>query len=128
MSLASLIKEHNQSQTRLREENDKKRKKAKDSLLHVSRELVLNTNNDVVQVFHNQQVLEAEAKLLHTQAQRFTKQTTQWLNMFQTLNASLKELGDVENWAGHIHDDVQVVVKNVDQAITIRQQQQQIKK
>jgi hypothetical protein len=124
MSLASLVKEHNQAQVRLREENDRKRKKAKDSLLHVSRELVLSTNNDVVQVFHNQQLLEAEAKLLHQQAQRFTKQTTQWLNMFQTLNTSLKELGDVENWAGHIHDDVQIIVKNIDQAIAIKQQQQ----
>jgi transcriptional/translational regulatory protein YebC/TACO1 len=122
--LASLIKEHNQGQIRLREENDRRRKKAKESLLHVSRELVLNTNNDVVQVFYNQQQLESEAKQLHAQAQRFTKQTAQWLQMFQTLNTSLKELGDVENWAGHIHDDVQIVVKNIDQAITIKQQQQ----
>jgi hypothetical protein len=121
MSLATLIKEHNQTQIRLREENDRKRKKAKESLLHVSGELVLATNNDVVQVFQNQQILEQEAKQLHAQAQRFTKQTAQWLQMFNTLNNSLKELGDVENWAGHIHDDVQIIVKNIDDAIQIRQ-------
>ncbi|KAL0491698.1 biogenesis of lysosome-related organelles complex 1 subunit 1 [Acrasis kona] len=123
MSLSSLVKEHNQVQVRLREDNDKNRKKAKESLLQVSRELVLNTNSDVAQVFHNQQLLEAEAKQIHIQSQRLTKQTTQWLQLFQQLNASLKELGDVENWAGHIHDDVQVIVKNIDQAISVKQQQ-----
>ena len=53
-------------------------------------------NTGVATVWHNQQQLEAEARQLQQQAQRFNAQTGQWLSTFQSFHQSLKELGDVE--------------------------------
>lgn len=40
--------------------------------------------------------------------------------MFNSLNQSLKELGDVENWAKHIHTDVCTIVKSVDNIVSTK--------
>ncbi|KAG2386854.1 hypothetical protein C9374_001889 [Naegleria lovaniensis] len=112
--LSSIIKEHNQKQQKVREENDKRRQQTKESLQAVSNELINQTNSDVVKVFQNQQVIENEAKHLHAQVERFNKQTTQWIQTFQQLNQCLKELGDVENWANHINNDIKYIVNNIE--------------
>ncbi|KAI9321995.1 GCN5-like protein 1-domain-containing protein [Obelidium mucronatum] len=41
----------------------------------------------------------------------FASQTKKWLSLVSKLNSSLKELGDVENWAKAIEADVEIVVK-----------------
>ncbi|EFC48781.1 GCN5L1 domain-containing protein [Naegleria gruberi] len=112
--LSHLIKEHNQRQQKVREENDKRRHKAKDSLQSVSHELIDQTNSDVIKVFQNQQMIENEAKHLHAQVEKFNKQTTQWIQTFQQLNQCVKELGDVENWANHINNDIKYIVNNIE--------------
>ncbi|KAL9642119.1 hypothetical protein ABK040_007124 [Willaertia magna] len=112
--LSSMIKEHNQQQHKLREENEKKRIKAKESLHHFSNELVTQTNKDVVKVFQNQQAIETEAKQLQAQIEKFNKQTVQWLQAFQQLNQTIKELGDVENWSNHINNDIKYIVNNIE--------------
>ena len=63
-------------------------------------------NTGVATVWHNQQQLEAEARLLHQQAQRLTKQSAQWVQSYQAFHQSLKALGDVENWAKAIESDM----------------------
>ena len=59
-------------------------------------------NVGVATVWHNQQQLEAEARALQQQAQRFNKQTAQWLTTFQSFHQSLKALGDVAPAMGMI--------------------------
>jgi hypothetical protein len=46
----------------------------------------------VLVVFAQQKKLEMEAKTLQAQANRFVKQTTQWLTLVDTFNQSLKVL------------------------------------
>lgn len=61
--------------------------------------LLDSVNQGVAQVYSNQQRLERGAKALQVQTANFAKQTNQWLSMYKSLNAALKELGDVKNWA-----------------------------
>ncbi|RKO87724.1 GCN5-like 1, partial [Blyttiomyces helicus] len=63
----------------------------------------------VAQAFNNQRELETDAKALQLAAARYTKQTTQWLALVEDLNESLKELGDVRNWARTIETDMRIV-------------------
>jgi biogenesis of lysosome-related organelles complex 1 subunit 1 len=83
--------------------------------------VVEDVNIGISEVFLNQQMLESEAKKLHEQATKFSKQSTQWLQLTQNLNTNLKELGDIENWADHLNEDVQIILKSVDQILINRQ-------
>ena len=57
----------------------------------------------------NQKRLEHKVKELHLNATNFAKQTAPWLQMIEGFNTSLKELGDVENWARSTENDMKVV-------------------
>lgn len=79
---------------------------------------VLNTNFTeiiflfsprVAQAYLNQKKLDAEAKQLHTNAITFSKQTQQWLSLVDNFNSALKEIGDVENWAKVIEEDMRLI-------------------
>ena len=81
-------------------------------------------NVGVATVWHNQQQLEAEARQLQQQAQRFNMQTAQWLSTFQSFHQSLKELGDVENWARTIEADMAFINSSLEQVQSAREREQ----
>ncbi len=81
-------------------------------------------NMGVATVWHNQQQLEAEARQLQQQAQRFNAQTGQWLSTFQSFHQSLKELGDVENWARTIEADMAFINSSLEQVQSAREREQ----
>ncbi len=47
-------------------------------------------NQGVAAVFNNQRILETETRNLQTQAQKFSKQTAQWLTLLDNFNVALK--------------------------------------
>ncbi len=128
-SLSQLIKEHNAIQAQQREENERRKKAAKQSMNQLTNELVHVTNDSIGQIFRNQQALGSETKLLLHQSQQFTKNSQSWIQSFQQLNNALKELGDIDNWANHLSADVDEIVEQVGQVIQHRklilQEQQQ---
>ncbi|KAJ3003253.1 UNVERIFIED_CONTAM: hypothetical protein HDU68_005782, partial [Siphonaria sp. JEL0065] len=72
--------------------------------------LVETVNLPVAIAFRNQQQIEQLEKSVLAEAKAFSVQTKKWLALVTKLNSSLKELGDVENWANAIEKDVAVVV------------------
>ena len=72
-------------------------------------------NGGAATVWHNQQQLEAEARLLHQQAQRLSKQSAQWVQAYQGFHQALKALGDVENWARAIESDMSFIHTSLDE-------------
>lgn len=58
------------------------------TLLILSQDL----NSGVATVFDNQKKIEAEAKKLQTQVAKFSKQTSQWLQLVEEFNTALKVL------------------------------------
>ena len=71
-------------------------------------------NLGVATVWHNQQQLEAEARLLHQQAQRLSKQSAAWVQTYSGFHDALKSLGDVENWAKAIESDMAFIHSSLD--------------
>lgn len=63
----------------------------------------------VAQAYLNQKKLDAEAKQLQISATNFAKQTQSWLNLVESFSSALKEIGDVENWAKSIEDDMRTI-------------------
>lgn len=70
--------------------------------------------HSVAQAYLNQKRLDAEAKQLLIGATNFAKQTQQWLQLIDGFSTSLKELGDVENWAKSIETDMRVITDSLE--------------
>jgi len=107
--LSSLVKEHSQRQAVRREHQETLRQNANKASADLTQALVDHLNVGVAQAYLNQKRLDAEAKQLHTNATDFAKQTQNWLNLVKTFNSTLKDLGDVKNWAKAIEDDMRTV-------------------
>lgn len=107
--LSSLVKEHQARQVARKEQQEVKRKEAQQAASDLTTALVDHLNVGVAQAYLNQKRLDSEAKQLHLNATNFAKQTSAWLQMIENFNKSLKELGDVENWARTIEGDMRVI-------------------
>eukprot|EP01064_Diplonema_japonicum_P008774 TRINITY_DN1617_c0_g1_i1.p1 TRINITY_DN1617_c0_g1~~TRINITY_DN1617_c0_g1_i1.p1 ORF type:complete len:134 (+),score=25.22 TRINITY_DN1617_c0_g1_i1:53-454(+) len=116
-SIAALVKSHKEKREAKRAANDKKLKEVLSIVPQVSTALVENVNKDVLDIFTNQHVLESESKELQGQAERFYKQSQGWLALFESFNNSLKELGDMANWATVIESDARETVRALDEMI-----------
>ena len=82
--------------------------------------LVDHLNVGVAQAYLNQKRLDSEAKQLHLNATNFAKQTQSWLGLIETFNTSLKELGDVENWAKTIESDMRAISSTLEYTYKVR--------
>ena len=109
MSISQLVKKHKEVRDYERAATDKKVKEVMNLVPAVSAALVENVNKDVLDVFTNQHLLETEGKELQHQADKFLKQSQTWMNIFESFNNSLKELGDMSNWASVIETDAREV-------------------
>eukprot|EP00301_Raphidiophrys_heterophryoidea_P012351 c1881_g1_i1.p1 GENE.c1881_g1_i1~~c1881_g1_i1.p1 ORF type:complete len:105 (+),score=21.79 c1881_g1_i1:229-543(+) len=70
-------------------------------------------NAEVAIVWKNETAIEGEIKLLSIESKKFSKQISQWLNVYNSFNDALKEVGDVENWLGAIEADMKIVTEAV---------------
>jgi len=107
--LSSLVKEHQARQVVRKERQEGKRKEALAAATSLTTALVDHLNVGVAQAYLNQKRLDSEAKQLHLNATNFSKQTTAWLQLIDSFNNSLKEVGDVENWARTIEGDMRAI-------------------
>ena len=67
----------------------------------------------------NQRKLDSEAKQLVTNVTQFSSSVSQWLNLMDSFNKSLKQLGDVENWAKAIESDMRIVSSSLEYAYKV---------
>ncbi|CAA9998049.1 unnamed protein product [Nesidiocoris tenuis] len=107
--LSSLVKEHHAKQLSKKEAQEGKRKEALTAASSLTQALVDHLNVGVAQAYLNQKRLDAEAKHLHQNAANFAKNTQQWLVLVEGFSNALKELGDVENWAQAIENDMKTI-------------------
>lgn len=107
--LTSILKEHQSKQATFKDEQDIRRKEALGAANDLTHALVDHLNVGVAQAYLNQKKLDAEAKQLHNNALQFSKQTQQWLSLVDNFNSALKEIGDVENWAKVIEEDMRLI-------------------
>lgn len=107
--LSKVYKEHQAKQRELRAQTEQHRQIAVRQIDGVSDALMDSVNRGVAVMFNNQKKLEDQTRRLEAQSERFAKQTEQWLTMTEKFYDALKELGDVENWAGVIERDMRAI-------------------
>lgn len=121
--LSSLVKEHQARQVVRKEQQEIKRKEALTAANNLTTALVDHLNVGVAQAYLNQKRLDSEAKQLHLNATNFSKQTTAWLQLIDSFNSSLKEVGDVESWAKTIENDMRAVSSTLEYAYKVNSEQ-----
>ncbi|GIX83316.1 biogenesis of lysosome-related organelles complex 1 subunit 1 [Caerostris darwini] len=120
--LSSIVKEHQSKQSVKREELEKKRKSAVVAASTLTSALVDHLNVGVAQAYLNQKRLDYEAKQLHSNVTSFAKQTAQWLQLVENFSQVLKEIGDVENWAKSIENDMNTISSALEYAFKVGQE------
>jgi len=117
--LSSLLKDHLSRSSVRRAQNDKLREEADAAAANLTAALVDHLNVGVAQAYLNQKRLDAEAKQLHTNATEFSKQTSNWLQLVNSFNTTLKDLGDVESWSKAIEADMTTVHSTLEYAYKV---------
>lgn len=79
------------------------------SMNKVSDSMVDGINQGVARVFANQRKIGQETKYLENESMKLHKQTNMWIQLIEDFNNALKEIGDVENWAQVIENDMKEV-------------------
>lgn len=75
----------------------------------VADSMVDGINQGVARVFSNQRKIGQETKYLENESLKLQKQTNLWIQLIEDFNNALKEIGDVENWAQVIENDMKEV-------------------
>jgi len=114
MSLYDVYDAHKSEQEKARSEADKLKERAQQATSRVADGVLDAVNAGVTEVYVNQKLLDNEARELQAQAARFSKQTKQWVALCEQLNNSLKEIGDIENWASVMEDDVVAIAATLE--------------
>ena len=107
--LSDLVKESKARRGELAAESEQKKHEAAASVGVATSMAMDEINGGAATVWHNQQQLEVDVRLLHQQTQRLAKQSTQWVESYQGFHQALKALGDVENWAKAIESDMSFI-------------------
>lgn len=114
--LSRIVKEHQEKQSSLREEQEKKKRLAQASVQKCTNAMVDCLNEGVERAYENQRKLDKESKALQLHSARYVKQTTQWLNLVEGFHKNLKSLGDLEQWAKTIERDMKTITATLEYA------------
>jgi hypothetical protein len=89
-SFANMMQQHAHHSAHLRDRVQTSKKAALEAAAAVSDLLVESINGGVQEVFVNEKQIEMEARSMSVTVQRFSKQTSQWLNVIHTFDSALK--------------------------------------
>ena len=98
----------------MKEVQEKRRKDAIASATALSHVLVSRIDKDVAPAYFSQKKIDKENKILQTNVRTFSKQTMQWLMLVEDFNTAVKELGDVENWARSLENDMRQISSHLE--------------
>eukprot|EP01096_Ripella_sp_DP13-Kostka_P000059 TRINITY_DN10079_c0_g1_i1.p1 TRINITY_DN10079_c0_g1~~TRINITY_DN10079_c0_g1_i1.p1 ORF type:complete len:146 (-),score=49.42 TRINITY_DN10079_c0_g1_i1:18-407(-) len=115
MSLSDIVRDHQRNREKTKDANDWHRKKALDSVQRLSGVMLSSVNLEISQIYNNQSAIEAETLKLKNETARFEKQAYQWMNLLESFNQSLKEIGLVDNWAKRIERDMVLVADTLEE-------------
>lgn len=113
---ASMLKEHQLAQEKLKTEIHSKRVSAEKAVESLTENSVKELNDGIAKAYTNQHRLDAEARKLQANVNKLTKQTEQWMTLCSSLNGVIKDLGDISTWSKSIEDDVKFIAEAVEKS------------
>lgn len=104
--LSSLVKKHETKRIESRNNQEHLKRKTLKSLYVFNKAALEVVNVGVASVYSNQVQIDQEMKFMQNHIETLSQLTNQWSTMMDKFYDSLKELGDVENWAQSIERDL----------------------
>mmetsp|Transcript_70498 Transcript_70498/g.82128 ORF Transcript_70498/g.82128 Transcript_70498/m.82128 type:complete len:128 (+) Transcript_70498:35-418(+) len=106
----NILKDYEKQKKVIETNNEATKKKLKQLNEPLTRELLIHLNSQVFILHSNEQIIERETKNLRNECLRFYKEAKNWTTLYSELNESLKQIGDVVNWAKLMEDDLRTLV------------------
>eukprot|EP00475_Leptophrys_vorax_P034004 TRINITY_DN54340_c0_g1_i1.p1 TRINITY_DN54340_c0_g1~~TRINITY_DN54340_c0_g1_i1.p1 ORF type:complete len:145 (-),score=41.24 TRINITY_DN54340_c0_g1_i1:12-416(-) len=99
----------------LQADRDSKRAVAVEACEQLADSLIANANRGAEQVYSRQWEIETQTRALHKETQRMVKNGEAWIQLYKKFNESLKEVGEVGDWAKAIEKDMKQIVTALEQ-------------
>ena len=81
-------------------------------------DMISSLDSEVLCLHQNQRKIEKETKDLRENAKKLASSAQKWVELYDSLNDAMKQLGDVVNWAQLLEKDMQTVGTAVARLIT----------
>ena len=114
MSLSEIYEKNQASQAKERDAVEALKVKAQEKTCLAADAVLDSVNTGVTEVYVNQRLLDGESRKLQQQCAKFAKQTKQWVALCEGLSKSLNEIGDIENWARVMENDVVAIAATLE--------------
>ncbi|KAJ1674820.1 hypothetical protein EV182_002499 [Spiromyces aspiralis] len=105
-TLSDLFREHQSHQVRVRKETEHLKKEAQAAIGELSDTISDQFASQLEEMMENQRQIEELATSCAALANEHAKSNQKWTRMVQDLYTTVKELGDVQNWAQVIERDM----------------------
>eukprot|EP00055_Hartaetosiga_balthica_P011443 m.52035 g.52035 ORF g.52035 m.52035 type:complete len:141 (+) comp7597_c0_seq1:280-702(+) len=105
------LADHQQKKLQRKRTIEHLRKETLQCTQEFSAALVEDVNKEISAVFSNQRQIEDSLQEMQAAIQRQSKTAIKWASSINKFNQSLKELGDVENWAMVLEADMKKIVE-----------------
>lgn len=116
--LTKLLKAHTAEQAVIRKRNERLKKRISKASEDWTATIEDEVNGSVSHLFQSQRDLEKESRKVTDEWIKTVKNVRKWLQLVDGLSGALKDLGDVQNWAQIIENDVSVIADTLELAAT----------
>lgn len=117
---ADLVQEYDLRRKELRAKITQTKQAMQTLAKPLTSDMISSLDSEVLCLHQNQRKIEKETKELRDNAKKLAITAQKWVELYDSLNDSMKQLGDVANWAQMLEKDMQTVGAAVARLITER--------
>ena len=119
--------EHIEAYKQIRVSQNSERKQLREECLSSVSELCTTMLHDVrsgvAKIYTNQKKIKDATLELQQSSQQFNQKIERWIKKYNSLNSSLRGLGDIRNWAQAIKSDLQEINENLEEIVDFKKDQ-----
>ena len=123
------MEEHIEAYKELRIKQNADRKQLREECLESVSELcssmLYDVRSGVAKIYTNQKKIKDATLELQQASGQFNQKIEKWIKKYNSLNSSLRGLGDIRNWAQAMKSDLQEVSENLEEIVDFKKSQQE---
>ncbi|PVU99662.1 hypothetical protein BB559_000508 [Furculomyces boomerangus] len=116
-SLTDIVREHQNRQLKTKNDIECLKKEASESVKDLTEIITSSTSKKCMEILEQQTKLEMLSRECLSQTQSLDSQFKQWSVLANKLTDVVKELGDVQNWAVSIENEMLEISNTISQVV-----------